>query len=119
MSELFGDLDLQELFRALYAAKDEAKVQEILDKYPDRFAASHWKPLGGNKSNFSIVKNQQSNPIAPGCISPYSFSKAVRLNCSTMAHAQRPACLEGHTASSTGVVERWCTATGPIRRGAP
>lgn len=48
----------------LYRAKCEEKVQEILDKHADLFATTNWKPLGNNLSNFSIVKNQQSNPIA-------------------------------------------------------
>lgn len=55
---------MKDLFLALYRAKDESKVQAILDKHPELFGPGNWNALGNNKSNFSIVKNQQSNPIA-------------------------------------------------------
>lgn len=64
MSSLFTTPDMQELFLSLYRAKDENKVQVILEKYPELFAAGSWEALGKNKSNFSIIKNQQSSPIA-------------------------------------------------------
>jgi len=65
MPSLFADdFDLKGLFLSLYQAKDESAVQSILDKHSHLFANDNWKALGDNKSNFSIVKNQQSNPIA-------------------------------------------------------
>ena len=65
MPSLFADdFDLKGLFMSLYAAKDENAIQTILDKHSHLFGNDNWKALGGNKSNFSIVKNQQSNPIA-------------------------------------------------------
>lgn len=65
MAQLFSSVpDPRNLFLSLYSAKNEAQVQAILDKYPAVFGTEQWKALGDNKSNFSIVKNQQSNPIA-------------------------------------------------------
>lgn len=57
-------LSYEELFRKLYSAKDEEEVQLIVDDFSSIFADEHWKPLGDNKSNYGVVKNQQSNPIA-------------------------------------------------------
>jgi len=55
----------KELFFGLYEAKDEADVDEVIERYSTYFNnPDNWHPLGDNKSNFSIVKNQQSNPIA-------------------------------------------------------
>lgn len=54
-----------ELFEKLFFAKDEEGVLHVLQAYKDLFDnGDNWRPLGNNKSNFSIVKNQQSNPIA-------------------------------------------------------
>ena len=52
------------LFFSLYKAKDEEELLEVLSKYPDLIDADNWRPLGGNPSNYGVVKNQQSNPIA-------------------------------------------------------
>lgn len=54
----------EEIFHALFQAKDEDDVFQIIQKYPKVFAHQNWKPLGQNESNYGIVKNQQSNPIA-------------------------------------------------------
>lgn len=58
-------MDQRQLFIELYSAKDEEEVDGIIEKYSMLFNdPDNWKPLGENKSNFSIVKNQQSNPVA-------------------------------------------------------
>ncbi len=57
-------MDFKQLFLRLYEAKDENSVHAIVAEYDDLFGDSNWKPLGGNQSNFSVVKNQQSNPVA-------------------------------------------------------
>jgi len=58
-------MNAEKLFFELYNAKDEEDVDKIIDKHQSLFEnQDNWKPLGDNKSNFSIVKNQQSNPIA-------------------------------------------------------
>ncbi len=65
MADLFhSNVDFEQLFHQLYRAKDEEQVQRILDENPSFFDDVHWKPLGDNKSNFSVVNNQQSNSIA-------------------------------------------------------
>lgn len=58
-------MDAKALFLKLYNAKDEEDVDKVIERYSTLFNdQENWKPLGDNKSNFSIVKNQQSNPIA-------------------------------------------------------
>lgn len=57
-------ISTEELFKALYFSPTEEKVEEIIRKYPDIFKAENWYPIGQNESNFSIIENQQSNPIA-------------------------------------------------------
>src|SRR5690606_2536858 len=56
--------DLSKLFLDLYSAKDESDVDRVIARYPNLFAQSNWRPLGGNESNFGVVENQQSNPVA-------------------------------------------------------
>lgn len=57
--------ELHILFKELFAAKDENEVHLVFEKYPGVFdVKQNWKPLGENYSNYGIVKNQQSNPIA-------------------------------------------------------
>lgn len=53
-----------ELFSLLYGAGTEEDVQNIIEKFPNVFGNLNWKPLGGNESNYGIIENQQSNPIA-------------------------------------------------------
>ena len=57
-------LDNKELFHLLYNAGTEEDVQNIVDKFPDTFNNKNWKPVGDNYSNYGIIENQQSNPIA-------------------------------------------------------
>ena len=55
----------QKLFHELYFAKSEGEVQKVIDKNPKIFNNSNnWHPLGQNESNFGVIENQQSNPIA-------------------------------------------------------
>ena len=65
--DLFTNQDLtpnEKLFHELYQAKDEGEVQVVIEKNQAIFDDNNWKPLGDNKSNYGVVKNQQSNPIA-------------------------------------------------------
>jgi hypothetical protein len=57
-------LSNQELFLLLYNAATEEEVQEIIEKHPDTFQNKNWVPVGNNESNYGIIENQQSNPIA-------------------------------------------------------
>ena len=54
-----------DLFRLLYAAKNERQVTDIIESHPDIFADEDcWKPLGGNYGNIGTVETQQSNATA-------------------------------------------------------
>ncbi|MHA7056445.1 hypothetical protein ACWGOQ_0004450 [Aquimarina sp. M1] len=68
MTNLFTEsqtkINNESLFEKLYSAKDEDELSEIIGVYPDIFDDKNWKPLGDNESNYGVVKNQQSNPIA-------------------------------------------------------
>jgi len=68
MENLFSDsqehLTTKELFFELFKAKDEEDLIALTHNYKEIFADENWKPLDGNPSNYGIVKNQQSNPIA-------------------------------------------------------
>jgi hypothetical protein len=55
---------MEKLFFELYRAKDEQELSEVLDKHSSIFEDENWKPLGNNKSNYGVVKNQQSSPVA-------------------------------------------------------
>lgn len=55
---------IEKLFWQIFLAKDEEELHEIIQFHSDVFADSNWKALGDNFSNYGIVKNQQSNPIA-------------------------------------------------------
>jgi hypothetical protein len=56
-------LTREDLFWKLYKAKNEEAVENVIKKYSEHFG-SNWRPLGGNESNFGVVENQQSNPVA-------------------------------------------------------
>lgn len=57
-------MDAERLFWLLYNAPDEDTVHDVIARYPDTFKPSNWRPLGGTESNYSIVENQQSSPVA-------------------------------------------------------
>lgn len=61
---LTSDFDLKTLFFKLYNAKTEEELELILEKNPDVFQNKNWVPIGNNESNYGIIENQQSNPIA-------------------------------------------------------
>lgn len=54
----------EDLFKMLFSAKTEKDVTEIIEKNTELNEPLNWHPIGGNESNFSIIENQQSNPIA-------------------------------------------------------
>ena len=64
--DLFSNTKTNEnLFLELYRAPDEEELSKVIKKHPNIFDnPENWKPLGNNYSNYGIVKNQQSNPIA-------------------------------------------------------
>jgi hypothetical protein len=61
---LFQTSELRELFTQLFFAKTEEEVENIISKFPYKFIQENWFPIGGNDSNYGIIENQQSNPIA-------------------------------------------------------
>ncbi|WP_414617892.1 hypothetical protein [Dyadobacter sp. 32] len=57
-------MDLEFLFKTLFTAKTETEVDEFIKSQPDVFIHGNWYPLGAIASNYGVVENQQSNPIA-------------------------------------------------------
>jgi len=52
-------------FKDLYEASTESKVNDIINKDTFLFGKTiSWYPLDGNESNFGVIENQQSSPIA-------------------------------------------------------
>jgi Histidine kinase-, DNA gyrase B-, and HSP90-like ATPase len=54
----------KELFLALYNSETEESLENFINSNPDIFQPANWFPIGGNESNYGIIENQQSNPIA-------------------------------------------------------
>ena len=40
------------------------EVDIFLNKYSEIFKSENWYPLGGKETNFAVIENQQSAPIA-------------------------------------------------------
>ena len=61
-----GEIFLKTLFEAMYGAENEDAIDSLIDGvYEDIFERpENWTPLGRNDSNYGIVENQQSSPIA-------------------------------------------------------
>lgn len=57
-------MDYKKVFLELFKAKTESEVDNVIISHNDIFKTENWHPIGGNESNFSIIENQQSNPIA-------------------------------------------------------
>jgi len=55
---------MKDLFKNLYFAPTEEDVDKILESNPIFKNPSNWHPYGDNESNFSVVENQQSSPVA-------------------------------------------------------
>ncbi len=46
------------LFEKLYQCQTEQEVDKFISRYPKLFDnPRHWRPLGGNESNFGVVEN--------------------------------------------------------------
>jgi len=57
-------MDAKTIFNLLYQASTEADVEEVISQNVNVFKAQNWNPIDGNESNYGIIENQQSNPIA-------------------------------------------------------
>ncbi len=55
---------LETLFKSLYFCKTEAAIDEFISGNTHLKNSLNWFPIGESESNFSIIENQQSNPIA-------------------------------------------------------
>jgi hypothetical protein len=55
---------MKKLFEELYSAKNEQELEFVIKENSTIFNNENWKPLGGNYSNFGVIENQQSSPIA-------------------------------------------------------
>lgn len=55
---------LKALFQSLYNCKTEADIDKLILEESKLSDAKNWFPIGESESNFSIIENQQSNPIA-------------------------------------------------------
>src|SRR5688500_14215251 len=54
----------KKLFEALYSCPNEKAVDNLFSLNKDVFRPDNWFPLGGNFSNYGVIENQQSSPIA-------------------------------------------------------
>lgn len=52
------------LFDSLYQCKTESDIDQLIFGNTYLNNPKNWYPIGDNESNFSIIENQQSNPIA-------------------------------------------------------
>lgn len=55
---------LELIFHELFNSQTESEVKKCIESNPKVFKNDNWKPIGGTESNYSIIENQQSNPIA-------------------------------------------------------
>ena len=55
---------IKSLFKELFAAKTESEVDKVIVEYPSLSDLANWSPLDNNISNFGVIENQQSSPIA-------------------------------------------------------
>src|SRR6266699_6344105 len=57
--------ETKEVFEALFGAATEEGVDQVLSTYALLAgSAANWHPLDANESNFGVIENQQSSPIA-------------------------------------------------------
>lgn len=54
----------QELFHKLFFCPTEEEVEKFIVSLPNIFKDENWRSIDNNPSNYGIIENQQSNPIA-------------------------------------------------------
>ncbi len=57
-------MDIKKLFADLYSAQTENQLESIINQNSVLNDPRNWFPIGKNESNYGIIENQQSNPIA-------------------------------------------------------
>ena len=55
---------LKALFESIYNSKTESDIDTLISSNSFLCKPENWFPIGQSESNFSIIENQQSNPIA-------------------------------------------------------
>jgi len=55
---------MYDLFNTLYKAQTEIQLHQAIELNIDFQNQDNWHPLGNMESNYSVVENQQSSPIA-------------------------------------------------------
>lgn len=55
---------MEQIFYKLYECKTESDINNYIDTNTILSDKNNWFPIGQSESNFSIIENQQSNPIA-------------------------------------------------------
>ena len=55
---------IEQLFWTFFLAKGENQLDDVIQSVSSLFGNANWFPLGGNESNFGVIENQQSNPVA-------------------------------------------------------
>jgi len=61
---VLSESDSLDLLLKLLKSDTEEEVSRILSEYGYLEQSEHWKPLGETEGNWSIVGNQQSNPVS-------------------------------------------------------
>ena len=64
MKNYMSQKKYQYLFNELYFAPTEQDVNDIIQSNDIFDDPDNWRPYGDNESNFSVVENQQANPVA-------------------------------------------------------
>ncbi|MCG2716000.1 MAG: hypothetical protein L6422_06920 [Candidatus Marinimicrobia bacterium] len=59
-----SEFGLEALFKKLYFAQTETDIDKIILSDSVLSGQTNWYPIGNNYSNFGVIENQQSNPIA-------------------------------------------------------
>lgn len=60
-----GSNSTYEIFKDLFDASNEKEVDDVINNYPSILSEPiKWSPLANNESNFGVIENQQSSPIA-------------------------------------------------------
>jgi hypothetical protein len=61
---LQSSISYEELFHELFKCQTEEDIEKLITNEHYLFSQENWKPIDNNYSNYGIIENQQSNPIA-------------------------------------------------------
>lgn len=57
-------MEVEQIFQSLFNAQTEAELEQFIQSNKALSEPKNWFPIGGLDSNYGIIENQQSNPIA-------------------------------------------------------